>query len=78
MRHHFAAMSGDQHFVIDQAVTVDFMGGWPATMGEELLAALSDTLAATVAPSASSATKYPRHWTPGPVSMRQSSRPITH
>ncbi|HTX28221.1 MAG TPA: hypothetical protein VME19_14515 [Streptosporangiaceae bacterium] len=43
---HFAAMSGIQQFVIDQALTVDFTGEGPEPWVRELLAALSDTLAA--------------------------------
>ena len=44
--HHFAAMSGIQHFVIDQTVTIDFAGQGPQPWVQELLAALSGTLAA--------------------------------
>jgi hypothetical protein len=43
---HFAAMSGVQQFVIDQAVTVDFPRGEPRPWVQELLATLSDTLTA--------------------------------
>jgi len=46
MGHHFTAISGIQHFVIDQAVTIDFPGHGPQPWVQELLAALSDTLAA--------------------------------
>jgi hypothetical protein len=44
--HHFTAISGIQQFVIDQAVTIDFLGRGPQPWVQELLAALSDTLAA--------------------------------
>jgi hypothetical protein len=46
MGHHFAAMSGIQQFVIDQAVTIDFTGDGPRPWVPELLATLSHTLAA--------------------------------
>jgi hypothetical protein len=46
MGHQFTAISGIQHFVIDQAVTVNFPGHGPQPWVQELLAALSDTLAA--------------------------------
>jgi hypothetical protein len=46
MGHHFAAMSGIEHFVIDQTVTVDFQGHGLRPWARELLAALSETLAA--------------------------------
>jgi hypothetical protein len=46
MGHHFVAMSGIQHFVIDQAVTVDFTGDGPQPWVKEMLATLGDTLAA--------------------------------
>jgi hypothetical protein len=46
MGHHFAAMSGTQQFVIDQTVTIDFTGDGPKPWVQELLATLSDTLAA--------------------------------
>ena len=46
MGHHFAAMSGIQHFVIDQTLTVDFTGDGPEPWVPELLDALSETLAA--------------------------------
>jgi hypothetical protein len=46
MGHHFAAMSGIQQFVIDQVVTVDFPGRAPQPWVQELVSALSDTLAA--------------------------------
>jgi hypothetical protein len=45
MGYHFAAMSGTQHFVIDQTGTVDFTGDGKPWV-EEMLATLSDTLAA--------------------------------
>jgi hypothetical protein len=45
MGYHFAAMSGIEHFVIDQAVTVEFSAGSRAS-ARELLASLEDTLAA--------------------------------
>jgi hypothetical protein len=46
MGHHFAAMSGIQHFVIDQTVTIDFTGDGPKPWVRELLAELGGTLAA--------------------------------
>lgn len=46
MGHHFAAMSGIQHFVIDQTVTVDFTGDGPQPWVRKLLAGLDATLAA--------------------------------
>jgi hypothetical protein len=45
MGHHFAAMSGIQHFVIDQTVTVDFAGDGPSPWVRDLLAALGGTIA---------------------------------
>jgi hypothetical protein len=45
MGHHFAAMSGIEHFVIDQTVTVDFTGDGPNPWVRELLATLGETLA---------------------------------
>jgi hypothetical protein len=45
MGYHFAAMSGIQQFVIDQAVTIDFTGNGPKSWVRELLAALASTLA---------------------------------
>jgi hypothetical protein len=46
MGYHFAALSGIQPFVIDQAVTIDFTGNGPKPWVRELLAALASTLAA--------------------------------
>jgi hypothetical protein len=46
MGYHFAAMSGIQQFVIDQAVTIDFTGDGPQPWVHELLAGLSVTLGA--------------------------------
>jgi hypothetical protein len=46
MGYHFAAMSGIQQFVIDQAVTIDFTGDGPQPWIHELLAGLSVTLGA--------------------------------
>jgi hypothetical protein len=46
MGYHFAAMSGFQQFVIDQAVTIDFTGDGPQPWVRELLAGLSVTLGA--------------------------------
>lgn len=46
MGRHFAAMSGIQHFAIDQTVTVDFTGDGPQPWVRELLAGLGATLAA--------------------------------
>lgn len=46
MGYHFAAMSGIQQFVIDQTVTIDFTGDGSKPWVQELLATLSDTLAA--------------------------------
>jgi hypothetical protein len=46
MGYHFAAMSGIEQFVIDQDVTVDFPSSGPQPLVQELLAVLSDTLAA--------------------------------
>ncbi|HEX9352781.1 MAG TPA: hypothetical protein VF933_03035 [Streptosporangiaceae bacterium] len=46
MGYHFAAMSGIQQFVIDQAVTIDFTGDGPQPWVRDLLAGLSVTLGA--------------------------------
>jgi hypothetical protein len=46
MGHHFTAMSGVEHFVIDQTVTVSFREDGPQRWVRELLAGLEDTLAA--------------------------------
>jgi hypothetical protein len=46
MGRHFAAASGVQQFVIDQAVTVDFTGQGPDPWVRDLLAELGGTLAA--------------------------------
>jgi hypothetical protein len=46
MGYHFAAMSGIQQFVIDQAVTIDFTGDGPQPWVRQLLAGLSVTLGA--------------------------------
>jgi len=46
MGNHFEAMSGIQQFVIDQTVTIDFTGDGHQPWVPELLATLSDTLAA--------------------------------
>jgi hypothetical protein len=46
MGYHFAAMSGSEHFVIDQTVTVEFTEHGAVRWVRELLAGLEDTLAA--------------------------------
>jgi len=46
MGHHFAVMSGIQHVVIDQTVTIDFSGDGLQPWVQELLATLRGTLAA--------------------------------
>jgi len=46
MGHHFAAMSGIEHFVIDQTATIDFTSDGPKPWVRKLLAKLGETLAA--------------------------------
>ena len=60
MAHHFTAMSGIQHFVIDQAVTIDFPGHGPSRGCKNCWQHSPTPWPRTAAPPASSATKHPR------------------